>query len=207
VLPFPNIDCAQTYLSDTIGHMNLPIFDTLVETASDHHGYVTTLQAREAGIDPTQLRLLARRGRLEHVTRGVYRVPVLPRTEFDDLALAIAWARDRAVISHESGLVLHGLSDVNPSVVHLTAPVNNYPRARRSGPVRIHRRDLPDVDVTTIQGLPVTTVERTITDCHEWGTDPAQLRLAIDQGRQSGELTPAQALSLGGLIERRAEAR
>ena len=121
------------------------------------------------------------------------------------LALAIAWARDRAVISHESGLLLHGLSDVNPSVVHVTAPVNNYPRAQGSGPVRIHRRDLPDADVTTIQGLPVTTVVRTITDCHEWGTDPAQLRLAIDQGRQSGELTPAQALSLGGLIEGRGE--
>lgn len=187
--------------------MNSPIFDTLVETASDHHGYVTTLQARNVGVDPTQLRLLARRGRLEHVTRGVYRVPVLPRTEFDDLALAIAWARDRAVISHESGLLLHGLSDVNPSVVHLTAPVNNHPRAQGSGPVRIHRRDLPDADVTTIQGLPVTTVERTITDCFEWGTDPAQLRLAIEQARQSGELTQAQALSLGGLIERRAQAR
>ena len=40
--------------------MQRPIFDSLVETASDNHGYVTTLQARAAGLDPTQLRLLAR---------------------------------------------------------------------------------------------------------------------------------------------------
>lgn len=183
--------------------MTQPIFDSIVETASDHHGYVTTLQAREAGVDPTQLRLLAGRGRLEHVARGVYRVPVLPRSEHDDLAFAIAWARGRAVLSHESALVLHGLSDVNPSVVHLTAPPDNYPRAQGSGPVRIHRRDLPANDVTVVDGLPVTTVARTIVDCQELGTDPAQLLLAIRQARQSGELSASQAAKLELLIDHR----
>lgn len=173
--------------------MQKPIFDALVETASDHHGYVTTLQAQEAGVNPTQLRLLAGRGRLEHVARGVYRVPVLPRSPFDDLAFAIAWARGRAVISHESALVLHQLSDVNPSVVHLTAPPDNYPRAQGGGPTRVHRRELPPTDVTVVEGLPVTTISRTIRDCHDLGTDPAQLRLAIRQARQAGELSPAVA--------------
>jgi len=182
--------------------MKLPVFDSLVESASDHHGYVTTLQARDMGIDPTQLRLLARRGRLEHVARGVYRIPVLPRSAHDDLAFAVAWARGRAVISHESALVLHGFSDVNPSVVHLTVPHDNHPRAQGSGPVRIHRRDLPAVDVMTVDGLPVTSVARTIADCHELGTDPAQLRLAIRQARQAGELPPAQAESLERVVDR-----
>lgn len=188
--------CAQTCLFDTLQHMRQPIFDSLVELASDHHGYVTTLQVREAGVDPTQLRQLAGRGRLEHVARGVYRVPVLPRSEHDDLAFAIAWARGRAVLSHESALVLHGLSDVNPSVVHLTAPPDNYPRAQGGGPVRIHRRDLPPGDITVVDGLPVTTAVRTIVDCEELGTDPAQLRLAIRQARRSGELSALQAEGL-----------
>lgn len=183
--------------------MKRPIFDSLVETASDHHGYVTTLQAREKGIDPTQLRLLAGRGRQEHVARGVYRVPVLPRSEHDDLAFAIAWARGRAVLSHESALVLHGLSDVNPSLVHLTVPPDNYPRAQGSGPVTIHRRDLTANDVTLVDGLPVTTVARTIVDCTELGTDPAQLRLASRQGRQSGELSLSQAEKLEALMDHR----
>lgn len=185
--------CAKAYSYDTVEHMKKPIFDSLVETASDHHGYVTTLQARETGVDPTQLRLLAGRGRLEHVARGVYRVPVLPRSPHDDLAFAIAWARGRAIISHESALVLHNLSDVNPSVVHLTAPPDNYPRAQGGGPTRVHRREVPIADVTVVEGLPVTTVARTIMDCHELGTDPAQLRLAIRQARQAGELPPAVA--------------
>jgi len=196
----PSDGCAETYLFDTLEHMKQPIFDTLVETASDHHGYVTTIQAREAGVDPTQLRLLAGRGRLEHVARGVYRVPVLPRSQHDDLAFAIAWARGRAVISHESALILHGLSDVNPSVVHLTAPRDNHPRAQGGGPVRVHRRGLPADDVTMVDGIPVTTVARTIEDCYELGTDPAQLQLAVRQARQTGDLAPAQAEQLKQLI-------
>lgn len=199
--------CAETYLFDTLEHMKPRIFDALVEIAADHHGYVTTLQAREVGVDPTQLRLLASRGRLVHVARGVYRVPVLPRSEHDDLAFAVAWGRGRAVLSHESALVLHGLSDVNPSVVHLTAPPDNYPRAQGAGPMRMHRRDLPFADTTTVDGLPVTTIARTIEDCRALGTDPAQLRLAIRQARQSGELPPAQAERLDRLIDQRELAR
>lgn len=187
--------------------MKQPIFDTLVETASDHHGYVTTIQAREAGVDPTQLRLLAGRGRLEHVARGVYRVPVLPRSEYDDLAFAVAWARGRAVISHESALLLHRLSDVNPSVVHLTAPPDNHPRAQGGGPVRVHRRELPADDVAMVNGLPVTTVARTIEDCLELATDPAQLHLAIRQARQTGDLAPAQAERLEQLIDHQVVSR
>ena len=131
--------------------------------------YVATLQAREKGIDPTQLRLLA----------------------------------GRAVLSHESALVLHGLCDVNPSLVHLTAPPDNYPRAQGSGPFRIHRRDLPADDITLVDGLPVTTVARTIVDCQELGMDPAQLRLAMRQARQSGELSPSQAVKPEALMDHR----
>ncbi len=153
--------------------MESPIFDALVAVATDHHGYVTTVQARDLGIDPTQLRLLARRGRLEHAARGVYRVPVLPRTDHDDLAFAIAWSRGRAVISHESALVLHNMSDVRPECIHLTTPRDNFPRAQGGGLIRIHRREIPAGDVTIAAGLPVTTVERTLRDCEESdGSEP-----------------------------------
>lgn len=106
------------------------IWDVLVERAADQYGYVTTRDARDLGIDPTQLRLLAARGRLEPVGRGAYRVWILPRGEHDDLAEAVAWSLRRGVVSHESALVLHGLSDVSPSRVHLTVPRDNYPRGR-----------------------------------------------------------------------------
>lgn len=45
---------------------------------------------------------------------------------------------------------------------------------------RTHRRDFAPSDVTQVDSLPVTTVARTIRDCMTTGTDPRQLRLAID---------------------------
>ena len=183
--------CAEPYLFDTLAHM--AIWDQLLERAAEQHGYVTTRDARDLGIDPTQLRLLAARGRLERVGRGAYRVPVLPRGEHDELAEAVAWSLGRGVVSHESALVLRGLSDVNPSRVHLTVPRDNHPRAAGGDLYRLHRRALPASDVTEADGIPVTTVPRTVRDCLADGTDPYQLRLAIDRAEAEGIVRRAAA--------------
>lgn len=172
------------------------LFDELVARAADHHGYVTTRDARELGIDPTQLRLMAARGRLERVGRGVYRVPVLPRTGQDEFAAAVAWSMGRGVVSHESALVLHGLTDVNPPRVHLTVPRDNHPRARGGELYQTHRRTLSSADVAQVDGLPVTSVKRTILDCIGAGVDPYQLRRAIDRAEADGEVRPKVAANL-----------
>lgn len=190
--------CAETYLFDTLEHM--AIWDQLVERAAEQHGYVTTRDARDLGIDPTQLRLLAARGRLERVARGAYRVSVLPRGEHDDLAEAVAWSLGRGVVSHESALVLHGISDVNPSRVHLTVPRDNYPRAAGGDLYRLHRRALVASDVTESDGIAVTTVERTIRDCLDDGTDPYQLRRAIERAEAEGLLRKSMAEALRGEV-------
>lgn len=177
--------------------------DQILERAVDQHGYITTRDARELGIDPTQLRLMAARGRLERVTRGVYRVPVLPRSEHDELAEAVAWTLGRGVVSHESALVLHGLSDVNPSRIHLTVPRDNHPRGAGGELYRLHRRSLPAADVTEQDDVPVTTVGRTIRDCMAAGTDPAQLRKALDQATADGTLRTREAAELTAAVDRR----
>lgn len=172
------------------------VWDRVVERAAEQHGYVTTRDARELDIDPTQLRLMAARGRLERARRGVYRVPMLPRGEHDDLAAAVAWSFGRAVVSHESALQLHGLADVNPSRIHLTVPRDNHPRAAGGQVYRTHRRELAASDVTKVDALPVTTVARTIRDCMATGTDPYQLWMAIDQAERDGTLRRAVAAEL-----------
>jgi predicted transcriptional regulator of viral defense system len=172
------------------------VWDLLVERAAEQHGYLTTRDARDLGIDPTQLRLMAARGRLERAGRGVYRVPLLPRGEHDALAAAVAWSLGRGVVSHESALQLHGLADVNPSRIHLTVPRENHPRAAGGETYRTHRRDLAPSDVTQVDSLPVTTVARTIRDCMTTGTDPYQLRMAIDHAESAGTLRRTVAAQL-----------
>lgn len=181
--------------------------DRVLERAVEQHGYVTTRDARDLGVDPTQLRLMAARGRLERIGRGVYRVPVLPRTEHDELAEAVAWTLGRGVVSHESALVLHGLSDVSPSRIHLTVPRDNHPRAAGGELYRLHRRTLPSGDVTEKDDIPVTTVVRTIRDCLASGTDPYQLRFALDQAEAEGLLRLREAERLRADIDRHGAGR
>ncbi len=179
----------------------MTIWDRLVEVAAEQHGYVTTRDARAIGVDPVQLRLLAARGRLERAGRGVYRVPVLPRGEHDDLAAAVAWTLGRGAISHESALALHALADVNPSRIHLTVPRDNHPRAAGSELYRLHRRELQAADITSVDAIPVTTVVRTIKDCLDTGTDPYQLRTAIDRAEAQGTLRRAPAAELRAALD------
>ncbi|MFT4166926.1 MAG: type IV toxin-antitoxin system AbiEi family antitoxin domain-containing protein [Microlunatus sp.] len=177
--------------------------DVVIERAAEQHGYITTRDARDLGIDPTQLRLMAARGRLERVGRGAYRVPLLPRTRHDELAEAVAWTLGRGVISDESALVLYGLSDVSPSRIHLTVPRDNYPRSAGGDLYRLHRRNLASSDVTEHDDIPVTTVSRTVRDCLAGGTDPYQLRLAVDQAEAQGLLRRTEAKELRTLTANR----
>ena len=179
----------------------MTIRDQVLERAVAQHGYVTTRDARELGIDPTQLRLMAARGRLERVARGVYRVPVLPRTEHDELAEAVAWTLGRGVVSHESALILHGLSDVNPSRIHLTVPRDNHPRGAGGDLYRLHRRVLLAEAVPAKAALPVTTVARPIRDCLNAGTDPELLRRALEQAVAEGLVRPRDRAGLRAEID------
>jgi predicted transcriptional regulator of viral defense system len=77
------------------------------------------------------------------------------------------WARashgpEHVALSHETALAVYGISDVNPARVHLTVP--KHARLRREKPkwIVINRGDLPSRDVTTHEGLPVTTMAKSV---------------------------------------------
>ena len=65
--------------------------ERLREVALDQHGFVTTAQAVEEGISHAELSTMVARDRLEHVAHGVYRVPHVAATEFDQYQLAVLW--------------------------------------------------------------------------------------------------------------------
>ena len=69
---------------------------------------------------------------------------------------------------------------------------------------RLHRRDLDLAEVTEHDGIPVTAPSRTIRDCLADGTDPYQLRLAIDEAESQALLRRVEAEALRGQIDDRA---
>ena len=84
-------------------------YKQLVERAAETFGYLTAEDAREIGVPVGTLNALARRGQLEHLARGIYRVPLIPPGRLDQYMLATLWPDGRGTISHDSALELYGL--------------------------------------------------------------------------------------------------
>ena len=163
----------------------------LFSLAEPQHGYFTSAQAKRAGIIQNTLTHMARRGAIQRVSRGVYRLvhyPVSPLSQYMEAAL---WpqAGTRGVISHQSSLAFHGMSDVSPAKVHITIPPGY--RVRREAPsyLALHTASLSERDVQILNGVPVTTPVRTILDCQSVHIGSALIQQAIADGRDAGKLT------------------
>lgn len=166
--------------------------------ALDQHGVFTTAQARELGVDPKAVAAMARRGRIQRLSFGVYQDLGAPMTPWTEYMSATLWPQGvRGILSHETALSLMDLSDVNPARIHLTIPLSHRVRRRRAPPVLVlHRADLPEEEVGSIEGVPVTKAARAIRDCARAYLGPALLRQAIDDGLRKGWLAPREAESL-----------
>jgi predicted transcriptional regulator of viral defense system len=170
----------------------------LYEIAENQAGYFTAAQARAAGLHQVRLVQLAQQGAVERVSRGVYRVTRFPISQLGHYMEAVLWPQVRrpdvvGVISHESALAIHELSDVSPARIHVTLPT--AVRIRREVPKRlvIHYADLTADDVETVEGVPVTTPARSIRDAHTSHLGADLVGQAIADGRRSGRLPTAVA--------------
>jgi predicted transcriptional regulator of viral defense system len=175
--------------------------DELFEIAEANHGLLTSKQARDKGIQDSVLVRLAQRGRLMRTARGVYRIAHYPPDRFAQYREAVFWAQashgpERAALSHETALLIFGLSDVNPAKVHLTVPKRARLRREKPSWIAIHRADLAPHDLTEHEGAPVTTVERTITDVLTSTHRSDLARQAIADARREGYLDKQQEARL-----------
>lgn len=164
--------------------------DELIAIADQNDGLLTSKQARNAGILDSVLVRLAQRGRLERIARGVYRITHYPHAKLSQYREAILWAEashgpEQAVLSHETALAVYGISDGNPSQVHIAVPKSARLRRKRPAWIAIHRDNLRPADVTLHEGLPMTTVARTITDVlHSSGRSDLVRRAISDAKRE-----------------------
>lgn len=161
-------------------------FTALLEHAQQQYGYLTPDDARELGIDPAQLRLMAARDTLEHLGHGLYRMPLVPVTQLDAYMEAVLWTSRRGVLSHETALDLHELCDVNPSAIHLTVPSGFRTRKTVPQTYRLHRLDLDPVEVGRHEGIPIVMPERAILGGIEQALGWQLIDQAIERARVHG---------------------
>lgn len=125
------------------------------------HGAVSRAQLQGAGVNPNTIDTWLRRGRLQRILPAVYSVG--PPSLGTQAHAAYLW-QPRGVVSHLAAARLWQMAVEEPAVVHLTVPVG----CARTSPapwLRLLRRDTPRNRRSTVGGLPVTDVPRTVFDC------------------------------------------
>jgi predicted transcriptional regulator of viral defense system len=181
--------------------------DELTLLAEENDGLFTSREARSAGVLDSVLIRLTQRHRLERVARGVYRIRNFPASRFSQHRQAILWMRasrgpQRVALSYETALSVYGISDANPSKIHISVPARARLRRKRPTGIVVHRADLSPEEITAHEGLPVTTVARTIRDIVV-GTGKLDLaRQAITDARREGYLSAGEAKTLKRFVDR-----
>ncbi|MCP3937198.1 MAG: hypothetical protein GY708_17735, partial [Actinomycetia bacterium] len=128
-------------------------------------------------------------GNWARVDRGIFKIPEWPSSVNDSLVRWVLWSKHRAVVSHDSAAAAHGLGVLNPAKVHLTVP----PGFRMDDPaVVLHRRELPDSDVTLLDGAAITTTVRTVLDVIESQFDEELIASVVDDAVDTGAVSVRQ---------------
>jgi len=150
----------------TVSHLQ-----ALMDLAEVQGGLFSAAQATDQSVSRTELARLLQGGYLERETWGVYRMSTWPLSPHASFWRALLWAQvgglhSRPVISHRSALMLHAASLDNPPKIDVTLPRAKRRITRRQPPpaVRLHFRDLDESEITKVDGLPATTVFRSIVD-------------------------------------------
>jgi len=133
----------------------------LAGIASRHYSVFTIWHARMVGMSERQIELRENCGRWIRLHPGVFLIPGARRTWKGDL-LAACWAGGfRAAASHRSAAALHGLAGGRRSMPEITCP--RWRRARHD--LVVHESKAIEIaDLTVVDGIPVTTPERTLLD-------------------------------------------
>jgi hypothetical protein len=155
--------------------------------AAEHHGVFTRDHALAAGFTPDEYRHLCEDGTFVAVYDNVLRFAGAPRTWRGDL-LAACWAGGyRAVASHRSAAQLHGLPGGCTDVVEILCP--RWRRTRHGGLTVHESRALEAADITFVDGIPCTTVERTLLDLAAVCRWRSTLELALENALRRGLVT------------------
>lgn len=142
--------------------------EILMRIALEQGGLFTADQAIQSGFDQKNHHYYVKTGQWEKVLRSIYKFQPID-SELSEYWLWYLWSEGRekkplAVFSYETALVLHGLSDLNPSKIHLTVPKKFRKGSEIPKVLVLHKQDISYSDVKKIQGLKVTSILRTLLD-------------------------------------------
>jgi hypothetical protein len=132
----------------------------IADLAQRQHRVVAWWQLRELGLSRAAIGHRVRNGRLHRLQPSIYVVGTRLVSRHGWWMAAVLTSGADAVLSHYSAAALWGLRGYSEGAVQVTS-------ARKSTSSRYvgrHQASLPDDEITTVAGIPVTTVPRTVLD-------------------------------------------
>ena len=159
----------------------------LRELAFDRHGVVTLAAAEQAGVPSVAVRQLARRGALERLGQGVYRMNEVARGPLDEFAEAVALVGDDAVLADEAVLAAHDLAQVNLRRIKVAVASPSRVRQHLPQTLDVIRRRVPESDREAIDGIAAMSI-------------PAAMIASIGRVMNDRLLAAAEQATARGLI-------
>lgn len=175
---------------------SVDVIVTLEEIGALQWGLVTTGQAELHGISRVALGRLRDDEVIHQVRRGVWALPSADHGPFQGLRAAWLSTRPGAlanerlqseneiVVSHVSAAAVHSLGDLIPQRYEFTAVRR---RQTSQADLRFHRAAVIG-DVKVVDGLPVTSIPRTVEDLAGSGADLDHLGAVIRDALASPEV-------------------
>jgi predicted transcriptional regulator of viral defense system len=136
-------------------------------------GQIRMAEALKAGITRTALYNLRKKGILEKLSRGIYRLKDLPPISNPDIAI-IALRSPKAVLCLISALSFHEITTQIPHKIYMALPEKTAPPHIDNLPLSVHRFSgqaySSGIEEHEIDGvkIKVYSVEKTLADCFKF---------------------------------------
>ncbi len=168
--------------------------------AAAQHGVVARWQLIDLGMTRNEIAHRVKRGSLHRVEQGVYAVgsPLMHRLGY--FMAAVLACGPGAVLSHRSAAAIRGILEDARAVVDVIAP---HRRGRVVDGIRAHACVLHPDDIDEVDGIPCTSLARTIVDLA--GEVPE--RMLTSAYRQSEKLEELDLRALRAAMSRVARPR
>ena len=159
-----------------------PLDRALAELAGNQHGVVAGRQLAELGLSANAARKRVASGRLHRVHRGVFSVGHALLTQRGRFMAAVLACGPEAWASHYCSGVLYELGLGERRLIDVTT---TCARGRALAGIRAHTSEtLTADDVDIIDGIPCTSLARTLLDIAEDGTR-REVERALDRAEQA----------------------
>ena len=166
-------------------------YEKIYEIAADNYGLITSAQAKASGISDKEMCVIAKRGRMNRLGRGVYKIRDYIPVKNDPFAEAVALVGDGSYLYGESVLGMLDLMPFNPNYIY----VATHKRVRRKLPRHIRLVNSVHFHAYHYDGIPSQKVHDAIKSCIN-KVESSKLTGAVKNARRQGYITAQEQRSL-----------